>query len=644
MHLQALVLLVFAVASSSQHRVVHERNQLTPQHHWFEHSIQDTSRVVRATIGLKQRNLDHAYDYVLDVSHPDSANYGKFWSRQGVEEIFSPSSESTDVVMDWLNQTGIHMFGTTYHQYQNVKTGASSYACAHYSLPAEVALHVDYVRPGVTPMLNSQRAKNVQGIQRRDAPVPFHQGPAKGPIIPYPPHIPPPAKQLPPELQYCGYNITPPCLRALYNLPVPLKTLGDGELGVQENGAYSQEDLDDFFAKYAPSVPNSTHPHLVSINGGTAPTTTDMADGEADLDFQVAYGLLGPSNITLYQVQDPVNYHNITPLMTDLLDAIDGSFCDEDQRQGGFMCGGDSLTNVLSVSMEDPELFMQCSVYQQRACNEFMKLGLQGKTTIFSSGDYGVAASPRFGEPLCLNNGCAPQDLQNHPLQDQINNGTIFMPGFPSNCPYVLSVGGTMLESNQTVRDPETAMNLPNVGACPTYPAVRFSSSGGFANFFDRPSYQDQAITNYYSKFGPSYPSYDSNKLDVTDNATNIGKNGGIYNRIGRGTPDVSANGANFMSFNQGQDKPTDGTSVAAPIWGSIVAIINEKRAQAGKGPVGFINPVLYAHPEALHDITSGNNPGCGTAGFEAVEGWDPVTGLGTPNFPALERLFLSLP
>lgn len=566
--------------------------------------------------------------------------------------------------MEWLNTTGIQdarqsanrgriafdasirqledLLEARFHRYRNARTGSTSYACSHYSLPAEIAPQIDYVLPGVTPIARRTSRRTARSHERRDLPK-AHVEPGKGPIA-HAPHFPLPTKHLPPGLQHCGYNITPPCLRALYNLPVPYKALGDGQLGIQENGAYSQDDLNDFFTKYAKSVPNSTHPYLVSINGATASTTVMLADAEADLDFQVAYGLLGPSNVTLYQVQDPTTYTNSTPLMTDLLDAIDGSFCDEDQREAGFTCGRDSLTNVLSVSMEYPELFEQSAVYQQRACNDFMKLGLQGKTVIFSSGDYGVAASPAFGEPLCLNNGCAPQDLQNHPLQNQVFNGTIFMPGFPSNCPYVLSIGGTMLEPNQTVHDHETAMNLPGVGECSTYPPVRFSSSGGFANFFDRPGYQDKAIASWQAHFAPSYPSYDSNKLDVTDNATSIGKNGGIYNRIGRGIPDVSANGANFMSFNQGEDMPTDGTSVSAPIWGSIVAILNEKRAQAGKGPVGFINPVLYSHPEVLHDITSGNNPGCGTAGFQAVQGWDPVTGLGTPNFPALERLFLSLP
>lgn len=36
-----------------------------------------------------------------------------------------------------------------------------------------------------------------------------------------------------------------------------------------------------------------------------------------------------------------------------------------------------------------------------------------------------------------------------------------------------------------------------------------------------------------------------------------------------------------------------------------------------------------YQHPEAFTDITIGSNPGCGSPGFPAAPGWDPVTGLG---------------
>lgn len=42
--------------------------------------------------------------------------------------------------------------------------------------------------------------------------------------------------------------------------------------------------------------------------------------------------------------------------------------------------------------------------------------------------------------------------------------------------------------------------------------------------------------------------------------------------------------------------------------------------------------------------VVNGSNPGCGTLGFQAVEGWDPATGLGTPNYPKMLELFLSLP
>jgi tripeptidyl-peptidase-1 len=72
----------------------------------------------------------------------------------------------------------------------------------------------------------------------------------------------------------------------------------------------------------------------------------------------------------------------------------------------------------------------------------------------------------------------------------------------------------------------------------------------------------------------------------------------------------------------------TGGTSASAPIVGSIISLVNEQRIKAGKGPVGPINPVLYANPWALNDIVEGGKPGCGTNGFNAVEGWNPVSGL----------------
>lgn len=67
------------------------------------------------------------------------------------------------------------------------------------------------------------------------------------------------------------------------------------------------------------------------------------------------------------------------------------------------------------------------------------------------------------------------------------------------------------------------------------------------------------------------------------------------------------------------------GTSLASPIWASVITLINQQRTIAGKGPVGFLNPTLYENPWALKDIVNGSNPNCGSAGFHAVSGWDPV-------------------
>jgi tripeptidyl-peptidase-1 len=61
---------------------------------------------------------------------------------------------------------------------------------------------------------------------------------------------------------------------------------------------------------------------------------------------------------------------------------------------------------------------------------------------------------------------------------------------------------------------------------------------------------------------------------------------------------------------------------LSTPLMGSLFTLINQQRALAGKGSVGFVNPVLYANPGIFNDITSGCTGGCGTTGFCAVPGW----------------------
>lgn len=219
----------------------------------------------------------------------------------------------------------------------------------------------------------------------------------------------------------------------------------------------------------------------------------------------------------------------------------------------------------------------------------------------------------------------------------------IFNPTWPDNCPWVTSVGATKVYPGHSVTgpDPESAVFDP---AGHPY-SVNFSSGGGFSNVYKPAAYQQLALDKYFKEHNPPYPSYDG----TTDNTSSIGysgpsANGGVYNKGGRGIPDVAAVGDNIAVYNGGSFELSGGTSASTPIFAAIINRINDERLAIGKRPVGFINPVLYAHPEVFRDITNGTNPDCGYDGFSAVEGWDPVTGLGTPHYPKLLKLFLSLP
>jgi kumamolisin len=106
-----------------------------------------------------------------------------------------------------------------------------------------------------------------------------------------------------------------------------------------------------------------------------------------------------------------------------------------------------------------------------------------------------------------------------------------------------------------------------------------------------------------------------------------------------RDVPDIAAlaGSPGVATFAQGQTFASEGTSAAAPMWAAVWAIIDQSQGGAGI-PDGHER--LYALGQAqfgggatvFHDITTGNNKGPGTQGFNAVAGYDLVTGWGTPN------------
>jgi subtilase family serine protease len=180
----------------------------------------------------------------------------------------------------------------------------------------------------------------------------------------------------------------------------------------------------------------------------------------------------------------------------------------------------------------------------------------------------------------------------------EFNSSTYFFPGVD---PYITEVGGTEL----TTARPGGAWSAETA----------WPQSGG-GNISDTPIPTWQQLTG------------------VT-NSSNLGSTSL------RNSPDVAAE-ANF-------DNPTvingrfvtgyGGTSFAAPRWAGFLALVNQQSVANGRGTVGFINPALYnlgtssSYASAFHDITSGSNPpaaGDGS-GFNAVPGYDLVTGWGSP-------------
>jgi kumamolisin len=162
---------------------------------------------------------------------------------------------------------------------------------------------------------------------------------------------------------------------------------------------------------------------------------------------------------------------------------------------------------------------------------------------------------------------------------------------FPASSPNVVGCGGTQLEASGGTISSEDVWNAPGHGA----------TGGGVSIVFARPTWQNGANVP-----PPSPPGHG-----------------------GRGVPDVAGDASPLTGYQilvDGQRAVIGGTSAVAPLWAGLTALLNQ---QLGR-PVGFLNPAVYSLPAnagAFHDITSGNN-----GAYQALQGWDPCTGLGSPD------------
>jgi len=234
--------------------------------------------------------------------------------------------------------------------------------------------------------------------------------------------------------------------------------------------------------------------------------------------------------------------------------------------------------------------------YRTTLNTEFQKLGARGLSIIFASGDNGAG---------CEGNGV-----------NEASCDCTFFPSFPATCPYVTTVGATRFLSG----------NSGSEGA-----VQAFKSGGGFSQYFPTAPYQSDDVSTYLAS-GVQMPEACA------------------FNASGRATPDVGALGdIHFQVVNGGSTISVGGTSASAPTFSAIISLLNDKLLNSGKSTMGFLNTWIYqtaaSNSMAFFDVTNGDNinAGCCTSGaesgFECATGWDPVTGVGTPNFAVLATL-----
>jgi subtilase family serine protease len=178
---------------------------------------------------------------------------------------------------------------------------------------------------------------------------------------------------------------------------------------------------------------------------------------------------------------------------------------------------------------------------------------------------------------------------------------------FPADDPYLVSVGGTDLQTGSPAGPWSSE-------------TVWIDGGGGI------------------SPDGFAIPSW---QVATANNCSNCSK-------TSRNAPDVSAN-ANFTFYvcaNQSGCTANSygGTSFAAPMWAGYLALVNQQAVANGGSPVGFLNPALYSigassgYTADFHDVTDGSN------GYSATTGYDLATGWGSPNGSGLINALVAPP
>jgi subtilase family serine protease len=323
---------------------------------------------------------------------------------------------------------------------------------------------------------------------------------------------------------------------------------------------------------------------VTTLAGASSPW---LAFGEEVLDVELVHALAPDANLVILLL--PSTSLDSTP------NAVAAAL-------GEFRLGP-ALGSVMSISAAGQIGGEQCVSHGQAgSVNAALQSAVdRGMTVVAASGDMGAAAYQ-----------CDLYSaLTGTPPVNPVKGVNLL-----ASDPLVLGAGGTALTASHSTGAwiSETAWGLASGN--PGNAGGSFQASGGgFSQLFARPAYQ-----------------------------AGVPGTGAT-----RGVPDVSADASDLpgvaVVFSNGTQETVQshgGTSASAPIWAALIALADQYAGHR----LGFVNPVLYRiarspyYHRAFHDITSGNNtvqfPPTTITGYQAASGWDPVTGLGSPDAQVL--------
>jgi subtilase family serine protease len=281
------------------------------------------------------------------------------------------------------------------------------------------------------------------------------------------------------------------------------------------------------------------------------------------------------------------------------------------------------LATVISQSFGSAEEAFASTQSLLNLRDAYVSASQNGVTVLASSGDGGTANIIKT--PVKVN-GTVP-------------GGTVIpFPTviWPSSDPLVTSVGGTYLCTDAANTTTRMVDSTHPPSACINHPGQAevgwVGSGGGYSHVFSKPSYQDTL---------PVHSTGIGTMRGMPDVALQASSRTGAL--VYLSLPPDGLGGLKCLQPN-GTTAPCStgwydigGTSLSCPQWAAMVAIADQINGGSG---LGLINPALYKigadstrYAADFFDVTTGNNQTDPTVpGYSASTGWDPVTGLGTPN------------